>query len=265
MKFKENFFHNYLKQTPVPLALERSFECEILSKQNFKRPILDVGVGEGLFAFLLFDEKIEVGIDPNKKELERCSQFNMYEELIECYGNKIPKPDASFATIMSNSVMEHIEDIEPVLREIHRLLQDDGRVFFTLPTEKFNQNTVIYSILFGIGLKGLAKRFQKFYNNFWRHYHDYDVATWQKLFENNGFKVVQVQEYNPRKTCLLNDALVPFSFFSLVVKKITNKWFLVPPLRKIGAWIWYKMLNNTLKSNLNNTYKSGLVFFELRK
>jgi len=63
MKFKSDFLYNYLKQAPISLAIERSFECEILSKQKFQRPILDIGCGEGLFALILFDEKINVGID----------------------------------------------------------------------------------------------------------------------------------------------------------------------------------------------------------
>ena len=63
MKFKNNFLYNYLKEAPVALSVERSLECEILSNQEFKYPILDLGCGEGVFANMLFDEKIDVGID----------------------------------------------------------------------------------------------------------------------------------------------------------------------------------------------------------
>ena len=57
MRFKDNFLLNYLKKAPVPLAVERSLECEILSRQEFVRPILDIGCGEGIFASVLFRGK----------------------------------------------------------------------------------------------------------------------------------------------------------------------------------------------------------------
>ena len=79
MKFNNNYFINYLKETPVPLAYERAFECYILSKQKFKRPILDLGCGDGIFAKMLFDEKIESGLDPLSYELKYAKRTNKYE------------------------------------------------------------------------------------------------------------------------------------------------------------------------------------------
>src|SRR5947207_12297154 len=125
MKFKHNFFRNLLKEAPLPLAIERSLECQILFKEEFKHPVLDIGCGDGIFASILFDEKIDVGIDPNEMELERAKTYNIYVELIKCFGNAIPKPSRSFNTIFSNSVLEHIPDIESVLKEIHRLLSNE--------------------------------------------------------------------------------------------------------------------------------------------
>ncbi len=69
MKFKDDFFRRYLGEAPVPLAIERSLECAILSRQRFDAPILDIGTGEGMFAYVLFDGKIDVGIDPDAREL----------------------------------------------------------------------------------------------------------------------------------------------------------------------------------------------------
>src|SRR3569832_727232 len=112
MNFNDDFFKNLLMEATLPLAIERALECQILSKQEFKHPILDIGCGDGIFASRLFDEKIDVGIDPNERELEKAKTYNAYVELIKCYGNSIPKPSNYFNTIYSNSVMEHIQDIE---------------------------------------------------------------------------------------------------------------------------------------------------------
>src|SRR5579872_4953725 len=108
MRLNDEFFKNFLLEAPLPLALERTLECKILSTQKFQRPILDIGCGEGIFAKKLFNEKIDVGIDPNPSELERAQSYDAYDELIQCWGDQIPKKDGTFNTILSNSVMEHI-------------------------------------------------------------------------------------------------------------------------------------------------------------
>ena len=139
MKFKKNFLAEYLNEAPVPLAYERAFECHILSQQKFEHPILDIGCGDGIFAKILFDEKIDTGIDPLDYELESAKQYNMYDELIEAFGDKIPKGDNIYKTVFSNSVLEHIENLDPVLKEINRVLISGGIFYATIPTNYFDK------------------------------------------------------------------------------------------------------------------------------
>jgi SAM-dependent methyltransferase len=264
MKFKTNFFYNYLKEAPIPLALERSFECEILSKQEFIHPILDIGCGEGLFTYILFDEKIDVGIDPDERELMRAKDYGMYNELLKCYGDNISKPSGSFQTILSNSVLEHIPGIESVLKEAHRLLADTGNFYVTVPTNLFDQYSIINQILVGLGLNNTAAKYRKFFNGFWRHYHYYDILGWQKLFEKNGFEVTQSQQYCKKKAALLNDFLAPFCIISFISKKLFNKWYLFKALRSIISPLYFALFNSQLinETNLNT---GGIVFFHLKK
>lgn len=264
MKFKTDFFYSYLKEAPLPLALERSFECEILSRQQFAHPILDIGCGEGLFAQILFDEKIDVGIDPDSRELSRAKDFDMYKQLICCFGNEIPGENESFNTILSNSVMEHIPDLGSVLKETYRLLADDGSVYITVPTNLFDQYSVINQLLLGVGLKGTANNYRKFFNGFWRHYHYYDVAGWRKLFSENGFEIVDSQQYCHKGVALLNDFLAPFCLFSFISKKMFNKWYLFKLSRSIIAPLYYAMFKSklTIQKGLQT---GGIVFFHLKK
>lgn len=264
MKFKDNFLAIYLNEAPVPLAFERAFECHILSQQKFEHPILDIGCGDGIFAKILFDEKIDTGIDPLEYELESAKQYNMYHELIHAFGDKIPKNDNSYKTVFSNSVLEHIENLDPVLKEINRLLMPGGAFYATIPTNYFEKYSVISKILNGLGLKSQALKYNKFFNGFWKHYHYYDRAGWIKKFEANGFKVVNVIEYGAPKDCLFNDFWVPFTIPNYVVKKMFNRFFLIKPLRKIYSPIWNAILRNRVKiyPELKN---GGLIFFSLTK
>jgi SAM-dependent methyltransferase len=265
MRFKNNFFNNYLKEAPLPLALERSFECEILSKQKFIHPILDIGCGEGLFATILFNEKIDVGIDPDEKELKRAKDFNMYTELIKCFGNKIPKESCSFNTIFSNSVLEHIPDIEAVLKEAYRLLAADGNFYITVPTDRFDQYSVVNQLLKVLGLKKASLNFRKFFNSFWKHYHYYDLSGWKNLAERNGFKVVEMKEYESKSICLLNDFMTPFSVPSLIIKKIFNKWTLFPSVRTITLFPVRLFIRHSLFTRNIGIKEGGLIFIHLRK
>ncbi len=266
MKFKNNFFKEYVAIAPLPLAIERFWECGIMATQDFQHPILDIGCGEGIFALNLLDEKIDVGIEPNARELQRAAELDLYEELIECYGDDIPKPDKSFQTIFSNSVMEHIVDIEPVLKETCRLLKDDGIVYLTLPTDKFDQYSWGYQVLSSMGLNGLAEQYRHFFNRFWNHYHFYDQAKWTLLFEKNGFKVKEHFEYGSKPQCLLNNFATPLCLFAFIVKKITNTWFLFPALRTVMARIFYEPLfSNFAQLKKQAPGKGGLIFFALEK
>lgn len=266
MKFKTNFFQRYITIAPLPLALERCWECEVQSAQNFLHPVLDIGCGEGIFAWNLVDEKIDVGIDPNARELERAKQFDLYNELIECFGNAVPKPDKSFQTIFSNSVMEHITNIEPVLKEAHRLLRDNGVIYLTLPTDKFDHYSWGSLICAALGFNGLAARYRRFFNSFWRHYHYYPRAGWEEMFARNGFKVKDSFEYGSKVQCLFNDFTSPFCGIAFIIKKLTNRWFLFPLLRHVVTRLIYVPLFSSLAElKKQPDGKGGLIFFALQK
>jgi ubiquinone/menaquinone biosynthesis C-methylase UbiE len=265
MNFNNEIFEKYLQEAPLPLAMERYLECEIYKTKEFAHPILDIGCGEGMFAHILFKDKIDVGIDPNSKELERAKEYGAYSELINCYGNEIAKEDKSFNTIFTNSVLEHIPDIDAVLKESHRLLCDSGRMYVTIPTDMFDKYSVIYQILSFLQLTSLKEKYRVFFNKFWAHYHYYDLEGWKKLFEKNGFEVVYVEEYGTKKQCVLNDFLAPFSIIPFIVKKYANKWFLFPSVRKVVAKILDSLFLSFVKIKKKEDERGGLIFFELKK
>lgn len=264
LKTNSDFLLDYISLAPLALAFERILECRILSKQPFEQPVLDVGCGEGLFAKVLFADKIDTGIDPNTKELSRARELGGYEELLECRGDAIPKPDGSYRTILSNSVVEHIPEILPVLKEAHRLLAPDGRLYLTVPSNRFDEYTWISQFLLLLGLKNLQKRFGKSFNRFWAHYHFYTQEEWGKLAGQAGFEVVEVRGYGPRRVCLLNDLLVPFSVPEFITKKLTNRWAMFPRLRRFILAIPAKIGNRFLRGG-ERCDEGGLVFLSLKK
>ena len=124
-------------------------------------------------------------------------------------------------------------------------------MYVTVPTNQFDHFTVAYQFLFRIN-PDLARRFGRFYNHFWKHYHCYDAAGWQKLFNECGWTVAQKREYDPKTTCLIFDLLVPFSLPSFFSRKFLKRWFLFPIFRR-----WYSpVLAPSLDLWLKNIYQA---------
>jgi SAM-dependent methyltransferase len=262
MKFNENILERYLSVAPIPLAFERFLEARIYQRHKFRRPILDIGCGEGLFAKVVFANKIDTGIDPDPRELDRARVLEAYEELIECTGDAIDKPAGHYNTILSNSVLEHIRDVEPVFREAHRLLAKGGKFYVTVPSNRFDEYSVANQMLCTVGLRGLAGQYRSFFNSFWRHYHYYTPEGWSALARRTGFKVTEVHTYGTKGICLLNDFLAPFSIVSFVTKKIVNRWVLFPGLRRFVMKPVAVAGHRVLKGG-DSARDGGLVFMEL--
>lgn len=264
MKFRRDAALDYVALAPVALAFERLVEARLYREVPLERPILDLGCGEGLFAKMAFAEKIDTGIDPDARELARARELGAYEELIECYGDKIPKPDGYYKTVISNSVLEHIPDIEPVFREVRRILAPGGHFHFTVPSPNFERFNWTSTLLSGFGLTGLDARWRGFFNKFWAHHHAYNVAGWGRLARGAGFVVEHSHTYAPWRCCVLNSTLTPLAFPAKLLKKLTNRWTLLPPLRRVLlAPLWW--ISQGILRNAHHARDGGLVFMSLRK
>jgi len=259
-----DFMVRYLAAAPLPLALERILECRIHRQHQFVRPVLDVGCGEGLLASVLFADPIDTGIDPDADELRQAGALGAYRELIRCRGDAVPKASGSFRTVLSNSVLEHIPDLEPVFREVHRLLADDGHFYVTVPSARFDQYTVVNQLLMKIGLTRAAARFRRFFNAFWRHYHFHSPEEWKALAERHGFVVVECYAFNSKRICLTNDMLVPASVLSFLSKKLTNRWVMLPALRHAVVKRFSPIAMKLLKGG-EEPGDGGLVYLNLKK
>lgn len=100
--------------------------------------ILDYGAGSGLFLPLwvrLFPNDELFFCDISQAALQRFGErfpahAGNYRVLSEM---QAPFPDESFDLIVSVEVLEHVEDLDALLRDMHRLLKPKGRFIWTTP------------------------------------------------------------------------------------------------------------------------------------
>src|SRR6185503_13032670 len=86
---------------------------------------LDLGCGDGILTDILFKRvgKVPrlVGVDIDPLETEAAAAYPFYERIHTCPAQAIPEPDDSFDYVVSNSVLEHIPDLESVIGEVARV------------------------------------------------------------------------------------------------------------------------------------------------
>jgi ubiquinone/menaquinone biosynthesis C-methylase UbiE len=95
--------------------------------------ILDIGCGGGHYRLVKYG-KVS-GVDISSASLKEAKKI--YHEVVEAdVAKKIPYPNKHFNVIFCSEVFGHIEkkDKPKFMREIHRVLNDDGLLFFSIET-----------------------------------------------------------------------------------------------------------------------------------
>ncbi len=97
---------------------------------SFKGDVLDVGCGNSPFKFLLNSNVTKYhGID-----IANADSFDYKNPNITIFdGENIPFENSSFENIISTEVIEHIDNPEKIISEMHRVLVKGGNCIITLP------------------------------------------------------------------------------------------------------------------------------------
>ena len=100
---------------------------------------MDLGCGHGKFAARYFDTKLTMGLDLSYKALKHARKVQIYKHLVLADAVHISVCDNCFATVFSNSAIEHMPDLRGVLKEVLRVLQPGGTFVFTAPGHLFGE------------------------------------------------------------------------------------------------------------------------------
>ena len=147
MKIDKSLLIEFVARYPVQpaTAFWRGIEIDVLAQTEIPEGLgLDLGCGDGILTDILFKRMGRVpqlvGIDPDPLETAAAAKYDFYERIHTVGGDSIPEPDATFDYVISNSVLEHILDLEPVIREVGRVLKPGGRFYYTVPCPGFHAN-----------------------------------------------------------------------------------------------------------------------------
>ena len=228
MSMPRDYLVEHLIAIPSFRALLRAVEARKIAALDLPRPILDLGCGDGHFAQATFTAPLDVGIDPSPQAIAEAARRGMHRELKVLDSNKMPFADGTFATVLSNSVVEHIPDIDATLRETHRILKPGGIFVFTTPSNHFAEFLFFADFFRALGLKRWSKGYENYFNRISRHYRTDSPEVWSERLARFGFGVREWHAYFSCAASHLFDLAHYYSSPTLLYKKVFGRWIIAP-------------------------------------
>lgn len=184
-----------------PVALWRAIELRAAGKLRYERPLLDLGCGDGLIGRVLFGPRgqVDVGLDPWMDQLRRAAKLDVYRRLDQGAGDALPYPDGCFSTVFSNSVLEHISDVKPVVHEITRVLRPKGRFIFTVPSDAFRRMLDGYVQRMESGDPEGAEAYASAVDERLEHHHYRTPREWETLLSDARMALLTAEYYIPQE------------------------------------------------------------------
>jgi ubiquinone/menaquinone biosynthesis C-methylase UbiE len=214
---KPNFLEQTMRLYAHPSTiLWRAIEAREVygefSRRNLKRPVLDLGCGDGRFSRTAFGgSSIDVGIDIVRTALSKARGSGSYSCLVIGDGSRLPFRDRSFETIFSNSVLEHIPNVDDALQEIQRVLKDGGFLVFTVPSTNFARYLFPSTIQRLRFFSSIIEWYGEKRNAMLQHANIFPASAWTNQLMSQGFASVQV------KYCISKDAIRLWDAMALIV------------------------------------------------
>jgi 2-polyprenyl-3-methyl-5-hydroxy-6-metoxy-1,4-benzoquinol methylase len=97
--------------------------------------VLFVGCGQG-DELRLVEAKMIVAIDLSHAAVLQAQTVKPQESYLQADGMKLPFSNASFDTVITSEVIEHILEPSVMLAEIHRVLVKGGKLIVTTPNQQ---------------------------------------------------------------------------------------------------------------------------------
>lgn len=213
---------------------------KIFDSKGKKLNILDLGCGDGrLSKELVKQGHIVTGIDSNEQALQnaRKNGLRVVNTDIE---KELPIETASFDAVLLLDVLEHLYDQENILKEIYRVLKENGSLYIAYPNHFDLRNRL--NMLFGGGIIH------------WDHRKYENAKAWSYghirfLLLSELLKLLETKDFYPKK--------LQFNFMSggLVPSKLTPEKLRIWLLKTFPQLFTGKYIIEATKTKQENIEK----------
>jgi glycosyltransferase involved in cell wall biosynthesis/SAM-dependent methyltransferase len=236
-----DILRDFLSILPPFHALVRSVEHRLLRRSApFAAPLLDLGCGDGSFASMLFPQGTAIAVDSDHAQCCEAGKRKAHQHVINSDAAALPFPREYFQTVVSNCVIEHIKDVEGVLREVYRVLRPDGKFFFGVPSHRFGEMLFFAALARRMGFAGLGNAYARWFNRRSIHIHLDSPEVWINRLARHGFRVNRWEYYVSAAGLRAFDLAHYLSLPHLLSRKLTGKWVsfpLSPAIPFLHRWL----------------------------
>jgi SAM-dependent methyltransferase len=228
-------------------AVEAQEVSDFLKTTTIEAPIFDLGCGDGKIAKVIFDKKVDVGLDIFLEDVQKAKSSKVYNKTVVGDACHLCIKDKYFGTVFSNCVIEHICDNDKVMQEAARVLKDKGLFIFTVPSDKFGEYLFFYNLFSKIRLHKLANWYVQKRSQLLNHFHGYSPEIWTARADKYGFDLIYSKYFLSKSATQVWDfmAFILFIFQKINICKNTrfSKWLLHKTKRirtKLSRLLLYK-------------------------
>jgi len=217
----------------IGLSLHRAFEARHVLQEDIESPVLDLGCNDGLFDLLwrgFCPETVHItGCDMNRADLDRAIETRTIDEAIVTDGRCLPLEDSCMNTVIANSVLTHVPEVDRLLEEVSRVLRPGGKFLFSVPGPIFENQLAWVRIFRKLGFQGLAARTGNGYGLRWQQWHRDGESVWARRLGRQDFSLIKASEYPGLRAGFI------WSLTFGLIRAGISKFTLLNILRKIGC------------------------------
>lgn len=188
-------FSELLRDAPFQPAtnLWRAVEIDAVIRRSLPAGRgLDLGCGDGRLTRLILSHsgpRYLVGVDLDEAETALARVEEIYSAVHTASATAIPEENEAFDFVFSNSVLEHIPELDDVLGEVSRVLRNGGKFLITVPSPGFHECLRVPTD------GGKRKQFLDDMDRRCAHLHYWNLETWATRLASHGMRIVYSEEY----------------------------------------------------------------------
>lgn len=213
-----------LRTLPAFRALLRGVEAGLIAHSVLPAPVLDLGSGDGDFGARALGPSDALGIDshlPSLAEARRCNPGRRY---CAASATDLSLASGALGTVVANSVLEHVPDLERALAECARVLRPGGQLVITAPCHRFTELLPLGRLLRALGLARLGASHGRWFNRRSQHYHLLSAEQWRALLERHGLRVDHWHYYFSPRAHTAFEALHYLGAPAMLLRRMTGSW-----------------------------------------
>jgi len=174
----------------LPLTMWRAWELAAYRRFQLPEPVLDLGCGNGQFFKQVWPriEKV-VGIDISADAIQRARQSGTYQRVHLSPAHQIPEANSTFKAVFSNCAMEHMDQIDSVVKDVRRVLRPGGFFLFSVVTDHFLKWAPLPKFLAALGVAERGEALEKEYIHYHNLVNPFSVEKWINLLSESGFHI----------------------------------------------------------------------------